>query len=50
LARECREAGIGWRFASDWHAAVKYQHISNAGIERPNDGVNGFALTVGFTF
>jgi hypothetical protein len=44
------EVGIGYKFDSGKHIALKYQHISNAGMERPNAGINGIALSVGFTF
>jgi len=44
------EIGIGYKFDSDWHVALKFQHISNAETRSPNAGVNALALCLGFTF
>lgn len=44
------EAGIGYKFDSSWHIALKFQHISNGGTSFPNAGVNALALCLGFTF
>ena len=42
--------GIGYHFANDWHLSVKWEHISNAGLEEPNQGINLVGLAVGVTF
>ena len=44
------EIGVGYKFDTDWHVAVKFQHISNANTRSPNEGVNALALCLGFTF
>ncbi len=44
------DVGIGYQFRSGFHAAVKLEHISNAGIDDDNDGVNGAGLAVGYRF
>ncbi len=44
------EIGVGHQFDSDWHIALKLQHISNARTRSPNDGVNALALCLGFPF
>lgn len=40
------ESGVGYKFKSDWHVAVKFSHVSNAGFGDHNSGVN----TLGFAF
>lgn len=42
--------GIGYKFKSNWHAALRYEHISNAGLGEHNAGANAVGLAVGFTF
>jgi lipid A 3-O-deacylase len=32
--------GAGYVFENGWEATAKFQHFSNGGIKRPNDGVN----------
>jgi hypothetical protein len=44
------EIGVGYKFDSDWHIALKFQHISNAQTRSPNEGVNALALCLGFSF
>lgn len=44
------ELGIGYRFDSNWHVALKMQHISNANTRSPNAGVNAVAFCFGFAF
>lgn len=44
------EAGIGYQFENRWHAALKYQHISNGGCSGRNAGANGVGLAFGYTF
>lgn len=36
--------GLGWRGAGNAELGLRLQHISNAGIKRPNAGVNFFVL------
>lgn len=43
-------AGVGYQFKNDWHAIVKYEHISNAGLGEHNRGTNTVSLGVGFSF
>lgn len=44
------EAGVGYQCNENWHVAVKWRHVSNAGIASKNMGVNGVGLAVGYTF
>ncbi|MBN2591763.1 MAG: acyloxyacyl hydrolase [Sedimentisphaerales bacterium] len=44
------EIGIGYKFDSKLHLSLKIQHISNANMKSPNYGINGLALSLGFTF
>lgn len=42
--------GIGYQCKANWHAIVKFEHISNAGLGGDNDGVNTVGIAVGYTF
>jgi len=42
--------GLGYQFESDWHLALKWEHLSNANLKRLNSGVNSISLGVGYTF
>ena len=44
------EFGVGYKFDSNWHIALKFQHISNGQTRYPNEGVNAIALCLGYTF
>ena len=44
------ELGLGYKWEEHWHVAVKWEHISNAGIGSRNSGVNGVGLAFGYTF
>ncbi len=44
------EFGVGYKFDSDWHVALKLQHISNGQTRPTNKGVNAVALCFGFAF
>ena len=44
------EIGVGYKFDSDCHIALKFQHISNAQTRSPNEGVNALVLCLGFEF
>ena len=44
------EIGIGYKFDSNFHVSLKIQHISNANLKSPNYGINGLALSIGYTF
>jgi len=44
------EFGVGYKFDSNWHIALKFQHISNGQTRSPNEGVNAMALCLGYTF
>jgi lipid A 3-O-deacylase len=37
---------IGYRFNTKWAVALNLNHISNAGLADPNEGMNGIGLTV----
>jgi lipid A 3-O-deacylase len=37
---------IGYRIDSVWAVAINFNHISNAGLADPNEGMNGIGLTV----
>ena len=43
-------AGIGYRFANDWHGLVKFEHISNASLEEQNSGANTLGAGIGYSF
>ena len=36
--------GAGYVFTNGWDVGVKFQHFSNGGVKKPNDGVNLFIL------
>jgi lipid A 3-O-deacylase len=42
--------GIGYVFKNGWEGAVKFQHFSNGGIKKPNDGVNFLLLQISKPF
>lgn len=42
--------GVGYKFKNDFHAILKYEHISNAGFGSPNRGVNTIGLGFGYSF
>ena len=42
--------GAGYKFKNNWHAILKYEHISNAGLGAHNRGANGIGIGVGYTF
>lgn len=42
--------GVGYKFKSNWHTTLRYEHISNAGLGEHNAGANTVGLAVGFTF
>ncbi|MBN2307685.1 MAG: acyloxyacyl hydrolase, partial [Candidatus Hydrogenedentes bacterium] len=45
------EAGVGYRFPdTDWHVALKFNHLSNGGLASSNGGTNGFGLGFGYRF
>ncbi|HDP34595.1 MAG TPA: acyloxyacyl hydrolase [Candidatus Hydrogenedentes bacterium] len=43
-------AGIGYKCKAGWHSAVRWEHISNAGIGSDNSGVNVITLGIGYAF
>lgn len=43
-------AGLGYQFPNNWHAIIRYDHISNAGIGNRNAGVNAIGLGIGYRF
>ena len=44
------EVGWGYRFENNTWVAIKYHHISNAGLDGANSGVNAVVLSAGFSF
>ena len=38
---------LGYRFNATWSVAVAFNHISNAGLATPNEGMNDLGLLVG---
>jgi len=38
--------GIGYRFNAKWSVTLNLNHISNAGLADPNEGMNNIGLTV----
>ncbi len=42
--------GVGYKCRAGWHAIVKFEHISNAGISRDNSGVNVLSAGMGWSF
>lgn len=42
--------GVGYKFKSHWHATLRYEHISNAGLGENNAGANSIGLAFGYTF
>jgi hypothetical protein len=44
------EAGLGYQFERGITVAVKYRHISNAGLGDRNSGIDALGLGVGFAF
>lgn len=45
------EAGAGYQFASSpWYMALKWHHMSNAGLHGDNAGIDGFTISAGYRF
>lgn len=46
------EFGFDWGRRQDrgWSAAIRYIHISNAGLNHPNPGLNSLLFIVGYSF
>ena len=44
--------GLGYRFGakSAWDLSYRFQHLSNGGIKKPNDGINFHQLRVQYRF
>lgn len=42
--------GVGYKCRAGWHAIVKFEHISNAGISSDNSGVNVLSAGIGWSF
>ncbi|HQT81626.1 MAG: hypothetical protein B7Z60_04650 [Ferrovum sp. 37-45-19] len=43
-------AGVSLGRQHDWDVMFRFQHLSNAGIQNPNPGINFFQLRVGHWF
>jgi lipid A 3-O-deacylase len=39
--------GLGYQFNSTWSAVASFNHISNAGLGPPNEGMNDLGLIIG---
>jgi Lipid A 3-O-deacylase (PagL) len=45
------ELGVGYKFPeSDWHVALKFNHLSNSNLSNRNSGVNSLGFAFGYTF
>ncbi|NLO33999.1 MAG: acyloxyacyl hydrolase [Candidatus Hydrogenedentes bacterium] len=42
--------GVGYRFSKNWHTVIRYEHISNAGLDSHNSGADCIILGFGYTF
>ena len=44
--------GVGYRFGAKgaWELGYRYQHLSNGGIKKPNDGINFHQVRVQYRF
>ncbi len=42
--------GLGYEFENNINTALKFIHISNANTNKDNDGINVFALSLGYDF
>ena len=43
-------AGLGYKFKKNFHVTARIEHISNAGLDDDNSGVNAVSLAFGYTF
>ncbi|MDQ2694715.1 MAG: acyloxyacyl hydrolase [Pseudomonadota bacterium] len=43
-------AGLNYRLGSRWSADFRFEHLSNAGIEEPNPGLNTILLGINYHF
>ncbi|WP_167505966.1 acyloxyacyl hydrolase [Desulfosediminicola flagellatus] len=41
---------MGFRINENWNFALSFDHISNAGLAEPNNGLETFGLQVGYVF
>lgn len=41
---------VGYRFTDHWEFSYRFQHMSNAGIDEPNPGVDFHTLELGYRF
>lgn len=42
--------GVGYKCKAGWHAIVKFEHISNAGLGKDNAGINLIGVGTGWSF
>jgi hypothetical protein len=42
--------GAGYEFGNHISVALKFEHISNAGLDEPNAGANGLGIVIGRRF
>jgi hypothetical protein len=42
--------GLGYKFKNELSLVVKYNHISNAGLDSDNSGINTIGLGLGYSF
>ncbi len=43
-------AGLGYKFKKPFHVTARFEHISNAGLDDDNSGVNAATLAFGYSF
>lgn len=43
-------AALGYRLTDNWNLSVQYEHMSNAYIANPNEGMDNVGLRLGYRF
>jgi len=41
---------IGYRLTSNWNVSLQYEHMSNAYISDPNEGMDNLGVRLGYRF
>ena len=44
------EAELGWQFEANWSIGLYLDHVSNAGLAFPNEGLNDLGMRLGYHF
>ena len=42
--------GLGYKFKSNWHTVLKYEHVSNSSLGERNAGANSLGFGFGYSF